>query len=83
MGVLAAAAAMIAWSGSRRRLAAAADQALWWIKCHPAATMIFFGFLWAIWFRPAALGWLAALIGAMLLFAPLWTQRNGRRRAIG
>lgn len=81
--VLAAAAVLLAFSGSRRRFAAAADQALWWIKCHPAATIILFGFLWAIWFRPAALGWLAALIGAGALFAPFWPRRDGRHRAAG
>jgi len=81
MAVLAAIAATMSWSGARRPLAAFADAALWWTKCHPAAAVICFGFLWAIWFRPAALGWLIALIGTVLLFAPLWTQRNGRRAA--
>ncbi len=83
LALLAAVAAAVSWSVSRRRLAAFTEAALWWIKCHPAAALVFVGFLWAIWFRPAALGWLIALIGAGLLFAPLWPQRNGRRRAAG
>lgn len=83
LAVLATVAAAFSWNRARRRLTAAADPALWWIKCHPAATMIVLGFLWATWFRPAALGWLIALIGAALLFAPLWTQRNGRRHTLG